>query len=114
MSKHPDLWNGMKYLVPEIKQLSPILLNGNLTKINTGEEDLFAGIWKYQNQAVIVVLNTSHSTTTKAVITLPSQRTSGVQAMFSGRPSGMTVIGNNLSGSIKPKDVHVYSFGISR
>lgn len=110
MTDNPDLWNGMKSLVPEIKQLSPVLLNGNLTKIATGVPDVFAGMWKYQNQAVVVVLNTSRSSTRQASIALPSQRTSGVKAMFSGRPSGMAVIGSKLSGSIKPLEVHVYSF----
>lgn len=111
MTNYPNLWNGIKSLVPEIKQLSPMLLNGNLTKIHTGVYDIFAGMWHYQNQAVVVVINTS-SSTKHVSIALPSQRPSQVKAMFSGRPSGMTVIGNKLSGSIKPKDVHVYSFGI--
>jgi len=112
MATKPNLWNGIKSLVPEIKQLSPMLLNGNLTKIATGVQDVFAGIWTYQNQAVVVVLNTSSSSTKQASIALPSQRASGVRAMFSDRPSDMVVNNNKLSGSIKPKDVHVYSFGI--
>lgn len=110
MSSNPNLWNGIKSLVPEIKQLSPTLLDGQLTKINTGVEDVFAGFWKYQNQAVVVVINTSRRSTRTVSIPLPSQRTSGVEPMFSGRPSGMAVIGSKLSGSIKPEDVHVYSF----
>lgn len=114
MASQRNLWNGIKSLVPEVKQLSPMLLNGNLTKITTGVQDVFAGIWTYQNQAVVVVLNTSSSSTKQTSITLPSQRASGVEAMFSGRPSGMSVIGNNLVGSIKPEDVHVYSFEIYR
>lgn len=113
MSSHSDLWNGVKSLVPEIKQLSPILLNGKLNKINTGVQDVFAGAWNYQNQAVVVVVNTSNSITKQVSITLPPNRTSGVQAMFDGRPSGLTINGDKLSGSIKPKDVHIYSFKLS-
>ncbi len=108
LSSNPELWNGIKSLVPEIKKLSPILLNGDLTKISTGVEDVFAGGWTYQDQVVVVVLNTSSSSTRQASIALPGG-TNEVQAMFSNRPSGMVVRNGRLSGSIKPKDVHVYS-----
>lgn len=107
LSSNPELWNGIKSLVPEIKKLNPILLNGDLTKISTGVEDIFAGIWTYQERKVIVALNTSGSRTKQVSIALP-RGTNEAQAMFSNRPSGMVVRDGRLSGSIKPKDVHVY------
>ncbi|PSM48508.1 hypothetical protein C7Y66_14050 [Chroococcidiopsis sp. CCALA 051] len=105
------LWNGVKLLVPEIKQLTSTLLYGDLIKIATGVSDTYAGIWKYQNKAVVVVINTSSNATKEVTVSLPLQRTTGIETMFAGRPSGMIVKGDKLSGSIKPKDVHVYTFG---
>ena len=112
LAEHPDLWKGLQSLVPEIKKLSPIVLNGDLTKIHTEGEDIFAGIWTAKNEAVVVVINTSYNSTTEVSITVPSRSVGEARPIFTGRPSGMVVKDGKLSGSIKPLDVHVYRFSL--
>jgi len=104
---NPELWEGMKYLVPEIKQLSQMLLDGRLTKINTGMSDVFAGIWELKGQALAAVINTSYERHFLKAIALPD----GVQSarpMFQNRPSGLLFKNGKLFGSIKPLEVHIY------
>lgn len=104
------LWNGMKTLTPEVKQLAPIFLNGELTKIATGSDDLYAGVWKYQDRGIAIVINTSYTNTENVSIQLPFQKIISSSPTFAKRPAGMSVQSKILSGTIKPLDVHVYSF----
>ncbi|WP_414586015.1 hypothetical protein [Scytonema sp. PCC 10023] len=108
LSQQKDLWNGMKSLAPEIKNLSPVLLNGSFTKIDTKVDDLFAGQWIYGNNVYVVVLSTSPTKTIEASITIPAKVTGSAQPLFSERPSGMVFKKDKLNGLIKPGDVHVY------
>jgi hypothetical protein len=109
LSQDKDLWNGIKSLVPEIKKLSPVLLEGKLTKLDTNTvDDLYAGQWTYRNSVYVVVLNTSPADTIKASFTVPAKAKGPAQPLFPGRPSGMFFQGGKLHGSIKPGDVHVY------
>lgn len=108
LSQNKDLWNGMKSLVPEIKKLSPVFLEGKLTQLDTNVDDLYAGQWVYENLVYLVVLNTNPKESINASITIPTKARGLAQSVFSGRPSGMVFQDGQLSGSIQAGDVHVY------
>lgn len=101
------LWERLKSLAPEINKLSPVLREGTLTKLNTKNEQLLAGEWKYRNSLYVIVVNTSPTQTIATSMTIPIKKGS-VKTLFPGRPSGMTLRNGNLSGSVKPEDVHIY------
>ena len=103
-----DLWNGIKSLVPEINSLTPVLLNGALTKIDTKVDDLYAGQWSYKNSAYVVVLNTNPDNSIQASIKLPTQFKGSAKPLFSERPKGMVYSNRQLTGMIRSGDVHVY------
>lgn len=105
---HKDLWNGIKSLVPEINTLTPVLLNGALTKIDTKVDDLYAGQWTYNNSVYVVILNTNPDNFIQASVKLPTQFKGSAQPVFSERPKGMVYANRKLSGVIQPGDVHVY------
>lgn len=105
---HKDLWNGIKSLVPEINTLTPVLLNGALTKIDTKVDDLYAGQWTYKNSIYAVVLNTNPDKFIQASIKLPTQFKGSAKPLFSERPKGMVYSNRTLTGMIQPGDVHVY------
>jgi hypothetical protein len=104
---NPLVWNRLKSLVPEIKQLSPILIGGTLTKLETNNEELLASQWKYQNHFYVIAVNTSQTKKIAASIKMPIENGS-VKTLFPGRPSGMKLSSRDLSGSINPEDVHIY------
>ncbi|WP_193194516.1 hypothetical protein [Nostoc sp. MG11] len=108
LPEHQELWNGLKSLVPEIKVISPILLNGNLNQIDAGFKNILAGTWRNQNQVLAVIINTSYTDTTEVAIKVPANL-SQAKSMFANRASGLVIRGDKLSGLIKPLDVHVYS-----
>ncbi|MDF5726063.1 MAG: hypothetical protein PUP91_37585 [Rhizonema sp. PD37] len=108
LPEHQELWNGLKSLVPEIKMISPILLNGNLNQIDAGFKNILAGIWTNQNQVLAMIVNTSYTETTEVAITVPTN-ISQAKSTFANRPSGFLIRGDKLSGLIKPLDVHIYS-----
>ncbi|MBW4687804.1 MAG: hypothetical protein KME40_22510 [Komarekiella atlantica HA4396-MV6] len=108
LPEHQELWNGLKSLVPEIKVISPILLDGSLNQIDTGFKNILAGIWINQNQVLAVIINTSYTDTTKVAIKVPANL-SQAKSIFVNRASGLVIRGGKLSGLIKPLDVHVYS-----
>lgn len=111
--EHPDVWNMLKSLVPEIKKLSPALLEGTFTRLNTQLSDLFAGQWTYGNIIYVVVLNTSRTKTRQVSLPIPAKAPGAAQPLFPGRPLGMVFQDGKLNGLIKPGDVHVYQLSKS-
>lgn len=111
ITENPDVWNQVKNMVLEIKELSPILLNGKLIKINTGVPDLLAGMWSYQKHLYVMAINTSYDSRKTVSIQLPAPSSGEAKSMFPGRPSGMVIKDGKLSGSISPLNVHIYSLG---
>lgn len=101
------LWDRLKSLAPEIKKLSPVLIDGTLTKLDTKNEQLLAGQWKYRNSLYIIVVNTSPTKTIATSMTIPIKK-GLIKPVFPGHPSGMNLRNGNLYGSVKPEDVHIY------
>jgi hypothetical protein len=104
--EHPQLWNGLKSLVPEINVIAPILLEGNLKKTDLGE-NISAGIWVSKNRGLVAIVNTSYDLSTKVTIKLPDGF-SKAQSKFRVRSSSMFVKNGNLHDSVKPLEVKIY------
>jgi len=108
LPEHPDLWLRIKSLVPEMQAISSFLLDGDLKNIETGVKNLLAAIWLYQNQSLAVVINTSYERIAEVAITLP-ENVREARQIFPDRASGMSVNNGQLTGSLNPLDVRVYS-----
>jgi len=108
---HPDLWDGVKSLVPEIKAISSFVLNGDFRKIKAGENHILAGIWQSKKEALAVVINTSFDRNYEVVIELPINILQ-VNIMFTEYPDSMSFKSGKLSGFIKPMEVQVYRLKI--
>lgn len=105
--KNSLVWNRLKTLASEINRLSPVLTDGVFTKLDTNNQELIAGQWKYKNHFYVIVVNTSQIDTITALIEVPIKK--GVaKTMFVGRPSGLKIHNKYLRGLIKPADVHIY------
>ena len=106
LPSYPDLWAGMKTLVPEIKAINSQILKGRLNIIDVRIRKVIAGIWTDQNQALIVVINSSYDRK-EVSIAIPSKITK-LKRMFENHPDNLTLNGTRLSGFLKPLDVVVY------
>ncbi len=110
-----SLWNEVKSMNQEVNVLKNIYLNGAYTRANTGyaegsSENVHAAYWVLNNETYIVVVNVNETGgNISASISLP-QASGTLTSVFAGKPSGMTF--NNttklLTGSVSPRDVHVY------
>jgi len=106
LSSYPALWTGMKTLVPEIKAISSLVLNGVLNIIEVGVEKVVAGMWIDRNQALIMIINRSYDRQ-EVSIAIPGNF-SKVRPIFQNRPATLVLNANRLSGFLKPLDVVVY------
>jgi len=106
LSSYPALWTGMKTLVPEIKAISSLVLNGVLNIIEVGVEKVVAGMWIDRNQALIMIINRSYDRQ-EVSIAIPGNF-SEVRPIFQNRPATLVLNANHLSGFLKPLDVVVY------
>ena len=106
LSSHPALWAGMKTLVPEIKAISSLVLNGQLNKIDVGVEKVIAGMWREGNQSLIVIINRSYKRRGVS-ITIPGNF-SQIKPIFDNRPATLVLNANRLSGFLTPLGVEVY------
>ena len=105
----PSLWAELKALVPEVKTLAPVLLNGEMTPaLADVSGDRFATYWTYQGRLYVVVMNTSTTSAKSFSLPMPAGTSGPAQPLFSGRPSGMTFTNGVLGGTVQPLDVHVY------
>jgi hypothetical protein len=108
LEEHPNLWKGIKALVPEIKTLTPIVLNGARTKVKTENRWISAAYWKYEGQTYIVAANLSEEARQSASIPLPKNTAGVATALFEGQHNSLTLQNNKLVGFIKPSDVQIY------
>jgi hypothetical protein len=106
LSSYPALWAGMKTLVPEIKAISSLVLNGQLNKIDVGVEKVIAGMWREGNQSLIVIINGSYERRGVS-IAIPGNF-SQIKPIFDNRPATLVLNANRLSGFLTPLDVEVY------
>ena len=105
----PSLWAELKALVPEVKTLGPVLLNGEMTRaLADVSGDRFATYWTYQGRLYVIVMNTSTTSAKSFSLPMPAGTSGPAQPLFSGRPSGMTFTNGVLGGTVQPLDVHVY------
>ncbi|MEZ2249167.1 hypothetical protein [Microcoleus sp.] len=107
LPENQKLWEGVKSLVPELKSISPLLLDGDFKIIDTKMSNIVAGIWTNKNQGVAVVVNSDYGKPRSVALELPIA-VREVRSMFQNRPAGMAVKEGKLFGSIAPLDVHVY------
>jgi hypothetical protein len=108
LPEHPELWKGLKSLVPEIKSIDSMVLNGDSTEIKTGKEDLKAGIWVHKNQALAVLINMSYKKAMDVEIQLPRNINHAGIRMFKHYPSDLRLENGRIFGSLKPLDVQIY------
>lgn len=106
LSSYPTLWVGMKTLVPEIKAISSVLLNGVLNTIDARTGKVVAGMWTAQNQSLIVIINRSYEPQ-KVSFAIP-KIFPHIKSIFKNRPTALVLKANHLSGFLKPLGVEVY------
>lgn len=112
LPEHSELWSGMQSFVPEIKQLSPILLNGKLKELKTSDENVLAGIWRYQDEALVVVLSTDLEETKEVSIPLPAINLSQEQLISNNSSSDPVIEDGKVNVALEPLDVKLYKFDI--
>jgi hypothetical protein len=104
---YPQLWEGLKSLVPEIKTITPFLLQGSWRKIDINYPNIFGAIWVLNGQALAIVVNASDQAIDHLTIPLPIS----VKNLHSSVPeiSEMNFGQGKLYGKIQPLAVHIYS-----
>ena len=112
LPEHSDLWSGIQSLAPEIKQLSPILLNGKLTQLNTSEENVLSGIWTYQDEALVMVVSTDLDETKEVSIPLSTKNIHQEKLISSDSASDIIFQDGKVNVSLDPLDVKLYKFSI--
>lgn len=105
---HQHFWESLKSLVPEIQSISPMLLDADFTTIDTGIENIVAGVWTQKNQVLTIVINTSYKNYTEVSINLPIYKLSKVKSLLPINFSSLSFQNGKLSGVIKPLEVYVY------
>lgn len=101
------LWQKIQSLVPEIEKISPVLLEGERRKVNTGVGNLLLGVWTLKDRSLAIVINTDSDRGKQISLALP---TDSVQTVFANRSGDLKFENGKLSGLIPPLDVGVYSF----
>lgn len=103
------LWNEFKTLRTDVTTIESALMNGVLTRVNTGDQELVASYWVYNNICYMAVVNTSYTSSKTVSIPLPSSYTGTKTSLFSRMPNTLSVAGGNFTGTIGAQQVQVFS-----
>jgi hypothetical protein len=110
----PTLWTACQAVQGELATLLPALRDGARSALTTGVANIHAATWTLGAQVTVVVLNTNRTTTRTVDLVLPAGCTGPTQAVFSGRPSGLTFANGHLTGQVAPDAVHVYRLSLNQ
>jgi hypothetical protein len=114
MNNQTALWNEFKTLRTDVTTLQQALMNGALTRVNTGDQELVSSYWIYNNKCYVVVVNTSYSNAKNVAIQLPPGYRANIPISLFPRIAG--VLNSNsgiLNGTVAPEGVQVYSIDYS-
>lgn len=103
--EHPQLWQKVKSLVPEIDRLKPMLLEGKLNKLETEAENILAGVWTLDTRKVAIVVNTSNQDTTEVALNFPGGK---ARSIFNHKTEEVEIERGQLIESLEPLEVRVY------
>lgn len=104
--KQAELWNGLKTITPELQQLAPVLLHGDYTRVDTGNDAVPAAYWKYDDQVYVIAVNTTDTAQIASVV-LPNGVTGPATPLFDSS-TDVELGSNALSGILQPTAVQVY------
>ncbi|MGL5873559.1 MAG: hypothetical protein ACRC2R_14530 [Xenococcaceae cyanobacterium] len=107
---HPELWMGIKSLVPELKAIAQFVMTGQFNSFQSEDKSLLAGMWKLPDRTAIVLVNTSYEQPLEIAMSVPNS-VKQLQPMFDDRPASITLQGDRLTGSLAPLEVQVYIAG---
>lgn len=111
-NNQPALWNEFKALRADVQTLQGGLMNGQLTRQTTGDQEMVISYWTDATACYIVFVNTSYSNTKNVSFTFPSGYGNSVEKLFGTRMSGWLNLNNNvLNGQIQPQAVQVWKVG---
>jgi hypothetical protein len=107
----PELWQGVKALVPEIQEIAPFLLDGDAWQIASDRENLLVGIWTLKERALLMLINNSYTKIDNILVKLPASY-SDMTSLFASNSMGINLDRGWLSGSLLPLEVSVYQLKI--
>ena len=104
--KHDSLWNEVKTVNTELKELQNVYMSGNRIKLPTDNVWISASSWSFDGATYVIIANlhktlaqnTNHTFEAKGELT----------NVFPNRAATLTFLNGKLSGSIAPKQVQVY------
>lgn len=80
MEQSPDMWAGLTEIAGEIEQLTPVLLNGELSRLKSDHPGVAIGQWVHDDKTYLTLVNT----TDQQIYNLPVTATvTAVEPMFS-------------------------------
>ncbi len=101
------LWAECERVASEFKTITPMILNGTRTKLDTND-NLSAALWTNGERAMVVVANLSETAEHQLSLTFPSELRGEWQPTFENRKNSLKIKHNSISGPLAAGEVAVY------
>ena len=108
LDQSEPLWREVQKVNTEMKQLTPVILNGKRTKLETGNPGIVAASWEYEKKIYVAVANISANHRAIDLSLIVPDAVGKLQPLFTDRTKGLEMKGSQLTGIIQPTEVHVY------
>ena len=102
-----EIWENLKRIASELRDLTPMLLDGSFQPMNSTNPDLEIHAKIHDGWRYLVVLNTKREEVGLCEIQLPAGWCGMVRVLFEDR--SLPVVAGRVSDSFGPYDVHIYS-----
>ncbi len=106
LDDHPLLWEELTRIAAEVHTLTPMLLDGTLSAIDSGVADVRIGQWSYEEKRTLVIINMAPERVPN--FTLDVGQVKNIAPLFIDRPSPLTLTDGLISGTLEPTSVYVY------
>ncbi len=107
MKATDDLWFRLKRVASELRDLTPVLIDGPFQRMASAEPALEVFLKSHDGWRYLFALNTNKSRLESAEITLPTGWVDAASVLFEAR--SVQVEGGRLRDSFEPYDVHIYT-----
>lgn len=106
LPKSKDLFAECGKVGSELKNIAPMILDGQRTKI-TNSEEVSAAVWRSDAEGMLIVANLSETKTRRIDMKIPGEIDGELAVVFKDRPQTIKLVDGRIQGELGKADVQV-------
>lgn len=107
MRNYSDIWATLQELAAELNMLTPMLLEGQRSRLNTGNLAVMAGYWQHNDTGYLILVNTAYEAH-NVDVALPETAPGSATPLVAQPASELHLTNGHIQGMLAAEGVVVY------